>query len=119
MFHSTHSSPLRGWREEGVKIFSVKKKGGEGRIKWKHAEQCEKSKRCKQGGYKKEKWKGTRREKDDTAEKSKRGECVCVISAVEEKCLTAIRRLLNDNLTSSLRWLVDPLFCFFVVFFKS
>lgn len=47
-------------------------------------------------------------EEDDTAERREREVYVCVTSAVEENCLTAIRRLLNDNLLSSLRWLAYP-----------
>lgn len=47
-------------------------------------------------------------EEDDTAERRERGVYVCVTSAVEENCLTAIRRLLNDNLFSCLRWLAYP-----------
>lgn len=39
-------------------------------------------------------------------ERRERGAYVCVTSAVEENCLTVIRRPLNDNLLSSLRWLV-------------
>lgn len=50
-------------------------------------------------------------EEDDTVGGRERGVYVCVTSAVEENCLTVIRRLLNDNLPSSLRWL--PFFFFF------
>ena len=51
-------------------------------------------------------------EEDDTVGGRERGVYVCVTSAVEENCLTVIRRLLNDNLPSSLRWL--PFFFFFL-----
>lgn len=50
-----------------------------------------------------------------TQRREAKEECyVCVTSAVEESCLTAIRRLLNDNLPSSLRWLAFFLLLLFL-----
>ena len=62
------------------------------------------------------KWRGEEGgEEDDTAERRERGVYICVTSAVEENCLTAIRRLLNDNLLSCLRWLAYPSFLPFLL----
>ncbi|CAB1420784.1 unnamed protein product [Pleuronectes platessa] len=104
MLYSTHSSRLRdreGKKEVGEGEWMERKKEKSPQREKRHAE---KTARKTGGGIGKE---GKERKEDgegeegDTAKCGERGVHVCITSAVEENCLTDIRRLLNDNPLSS------------------